>query len=70
MTYGELAAKAGSPRAARAVGSCMARNRIPLVIPCHRVVPSGGRLGSFSAPGGSETKRRLIDMERQSSGKK
>ncbi|MCC6126760.1 MAG: methylated-DNA--[protein]-cysteine S-methyltransferase [Pirellulales bacterium] len=65
MTYGELAARAGSPRAARAVGSCMARNRVPLVIPCHRVVPAGGRLGDYSAPGGVETKRRLLDMERQ-----
>lgn len=65
MTYGELATRAGSPRAARAVGSCMARNCIPLVIPCHRVVPSGGRLGNYSAPGGTKTKQRLLDMERQ-----
>jgi methylated-DNA-[protein]-cysteine S-methyltransferase len=65
MTYGELAAKAGSPRAARAVGSCMAHNRIPLVIPCHRVVPSSGRLGNYSAPGGTKTKQRLLDMERE-----
>jgi methylated-DNA-[protein]-cysteine S-methyltransferase len=64
MTYGELAAKAGAPGAARAVGSCMARNCFPLVVPCHRVVPAGGRLGSFSAPGGTETKQRLLDMER------
>jgi methylated-DNA-[protein]-cysteine S-methyltransferase len=41
----------------------MARNRIPLVVPCHRVVPAGGRLGSFSAPGGTETKQRLLDLE-------
>jgi methylated-DNA-[protein]-cysteine S-methyltransferase len=65
MTYGELASRAGAPRAARAVGSCMAQNRIPLVIPCHRVVPSGGRYGNFSAPGGVEMKRRLLEMERQ-----
>jgi methylated-DNA-[protein]-cysteine S-methyltransferase len=65
MTYGQLAARAGFPGAARAVGSCMARNRIPLVIPCHRVVPAGGRYGNFSAPGGVETKKRLLEMERQ-----
>ena len=63
LTYGRLAAKAGSPRAARAVGSCMAANRIPLIIPCHRVVPAGGRLGGFSAIGGARTKKRLLAME-------
>jgi methylated-DNA-[protein]-cysteine S-methyltransferase len=66
-TYGEIAAKAGSPGAARAVGSCMAANRIPLVIPCHRVVAAGVRLGNYSAPGGTETKRRLLEMERNAS---
>ena len=50
MSYGELAAKAGSPRAARAVGNCMAANKIPLLVPCHRVVCSGGRLGSLFRP--------------------
>ncbi len=63
LGYGELAAKAGHPGAARAVGNCMAANRIPLLIPCHRVVCSDGRLGSFSAPGGTETKRRLLALE-------
>jgi len=63
MSYGELAAAAGSPRAARAVGNCMAANRTPLVVPCHRVVAAHGRLGRFSAPGGTRTKRRLLAME-------
>jgi len=63
ISYGELAAKAGSPRAARAVGNCMAANKTPLLVPCHRVVHSGGRLGSFSAPGGTSMKRRLLAME-------
>jgi methylated-DNA-[protein]-cysteine S-methyltransferase len=63
LTYGELAAKAGYPGAARAVGNCMAANRIPLLIPCHRVVCAGGRLGSYSAPGGAATKRRLLALE-------
>jgi methylated-DNA-[protein]-cysteine S-methyltransferase len=64
MTYGELAARAGSPGAARAVGSCMAKNRVPLIVPCHRVVAAGNRTGNFSAPGGIAMKRRLLDMER------
>ena len=63
MSYGELAARAGSPGAARAVGNCMARNRIPLLIPCHRVVCADGRLGFYSAPGGTSMKRRLLAME-------
>ena len=63
MSYAELAAKAGSPRAARAVGNCMAANRIPLLIPCHRVVCSDGRLGSYSAPGGVAMKRRILASE-------
>jgi methylated-DNA-[protein]-cysteine S-methyltransferase len=63
VTYGELAAKVGSPRAARAVGNCMAANPFPLVVPCHRVVPSSGGVGSYSAPGCAETKRRLLAME-------
>ena len=62
-TYAELAAKAGSPGAARAVGNCMAGNPIPLVIPCHRVVCSDGQVGSYSAPGGSKTKIRLLWLE-------
>jgi len=63
LTYGQLAAKAGFPRAARAVGSCMAANRIPLIIPCHRVTAVGGRPGGFSAAGGIRTKKRLLAME-------
>ena len=62
LTYGQLARRVGSPAAARAVGSTMARNRLPLVIPCHRVVGSGGLCG-FSAPGGVAVKQRLLQME-------
>lgn len=64
-TYGRLASQAGSPKAARAVGNLMAANPIPLVIPCHRVVYAGGRIGHFSAPGGSAMKRLLLEMERR-----
>ena len=63
LTYGQLAAKAGSPRAARAIGRSMARNRVAIIVPCHRVVGSGGQLGGYSAPGGTATKRRLLELE-------
>lgn len=61
VTYAELAANAGAPKAARAAGQAMARNRLPLIIPCHRVVASGGGLGGYR--GGLELKRRLLDLE-------
>ncbi len=63
LTYGQLASRAGFPRSARAVGSVMATNRIPLIVPCHRVVAAGGSLGGFSAPEGLHMKRRLLEME-------
>lgn len=61
-TYGQLAAAAGSPRAARAVGNIMASNRFPLVVPCHRVVGACG-WGGYSASLGLKTKRRLLALE-------
>ncbi|WP_417850352.1 methylated-DNA--[protein]-cysteine S-methyltransferase [Thalassoglobus sp.] len=63
VTYAELAARAGSAGAARAVGNQMAKNCVPLIIPCHRVVGSGGKLGGFSAPQGLTMKRRLLKLE-------
>jgi methylated-DNA-[protein]-cysteine S-methyltransferase len=62
-SYGELAAKCGASGAARAVGSVMAKNRFPLVVPCHRVLAASGRLGGYSAPGRLQTKRHLLAME-------
>jgi len=62
-TYGELAAECGSPGAARAVGSVMAKNRYPLIVPCHRVLATGGDLGGYSAPDGIKMKQRLLAME-------
>lgn len=67
-TYGQLAAAAGSAGAARAVGQVMASNRTPLVVPCHRVVASGGGLGGFSAPEGLAMKRRLLELESATAG--
>ena len=64
VTYGELAALAGYPGAQRAVGTFCARNRFPLVVPCHRVVAAGG-LGPYGALGTSY-KRRLLELERVS----
>jgi methylated-DNA-[protein]-cysteine S-methyltransferase len=62
-TYGALAAAAGSPGSARAVGQAMARNPWPLIVPCHRVLASGRRMGGFSAHGGTVTKQRLLMLE-------
>jgi methylated-DNA-[protein]-cysteine S-methyltransferase len=59
-TYGEIAARCGSIGAARAVGSIMARNRLPILIPCHRVVGSDGAMVGFTAPGGLSLKVRLL----------
>jgi methylated-DNA-[protein]-cysteine S-methyltransferase len=60
-TYGALAAKVGRPRAARAVGTVMNRNRIPIVLPCHRVVGSSGDLVGYA--GGLDRKLTLLELE-------
>ena len=62
-TYGEIAARLGDPGAARAVGEAMGQNPFPIVVPCHRVLGAGGRLGGFSAHGGPATKLRLLELE-------
>jgi len=63
VTYGMLAAAAGRPNAARAVGAVMRTNRVPLIIPCHRVVAGSGKLHGYSAADGLATKRRLLERE-------
>jgi len=63
-TYGEIAARAGYPGQARPAGAALGRNPVPLVVPCHRVLAAGGRLGGFSAPGGTTSKARLLLHER------
>ncbi|MDX2200432.1 MAG: methylated-DNA--[protein]-cysteine S-methyltransferase [Phycisphaerae bacterium] len=63
-TYGELAERIGHAGAARAVGSSMARNRIPIVIPCHRIIGANNGMCGFSGPGGVASKEALLRMER------
>lgn len=63
ITYGRLAEKSGRPNASRAVGSTLARNPLPLIIPCHRVIRSDGKLGGFSAPGGITLKKKMLELE-------
>jgi methylated-DNA-[protein]-cysteine S-methyltransferase len=63
-TYGALARELGAgPEAAKDVGQAMATNPVPLIVPCHRVLAAGGKLGGFSAPGGAATKRRMLERE-------
>jgi methylated-DNA-[protein]-cysteine S-methyltransferase len=61
VTYGALAARAGNPKAARAAGTACARNPVPIVVPCHRVLPGGGGVGAYG--GGPERKRALLELE-------
>jgi methylated-DNA-[protein]-cysteine S-methyltransferase len=64
VSYGELARAVGSPRAARAVGQALGRNQAPMIVPCHRVLAAGGKLGGFG--GGLERKRWLLELEGKS----
>jgi methylated-DNA-[protein]-cysteine S-methyltransferase len=64
ITYGDIAKKLGDPMAAQAVGVALGKNPFPIVVPCHRVVGAGAKLGGFSAPGGVKTKRRMLAIER------
>ena len=64
MTYGEIAGALGEePMRARDVGVALSRNPFAPIVPCHRVVAAGGKLGGYSAPGGTATKRRLLEIE-------
>jgi methylated-DNA-[protein]-cysteine S-methyltransferase len=64
VTYAQLAHKIGRDRAVRAVGSACAENRIPIIVPCHRVVPSTGGVGSYA--GGTALKEHLLKLEKES----
>lgn len=63
LSYGDIAARVGAPGAARAVGQALGRNPFPIVVPCHRVLAAGGKIGGFSAQGGIATKRRMLAIE-------
>lgn len=71
LGYGETTTYAGLAKAigredweaAREVGQAMAKNPVPLIIPCHRVLAAGGKIGGFSAPGGAETKAKMLELE-------
>jgi methylated-DNA-[protein]-cysteine S-methyltransferase len=67
-TYGEIAAALGQPGAARAVGRAEGDNPFPPIVPCHRVMGAGGEPTGFSAPGGVETKRRMLLIEARAAG--
>lgn len=62
-TYGELARRAGHAGLARETGAALGANPVPLVIPCHRIMAAGGKIGGFSAPGGASAKERMLGLE-------
>ena len=64
LTYGDVATRLGVPGSAQAVGQALGRNPFPIVVPCHRVLGAGGRMVGFSAPGGVDTKRRMLVIEK------
>jgi O-6-methylguanine DNA methyltransferase len=63
LSYGDIAAQLGARGAARAVGQALGHNPFPIVVPCHRVLAAGGKIGGFSAEGGTMTKRRMLAIE-------
>lgn len=63
LSYGELAARLGDGCTARDVGEAMGQNPFPIIVPCHRVLAAGGKVGGFSAPGGVATKLRMLQIE-------
>ncbi len=65
VSYAGLAKEIGQPAAYRAVGGALAKNPLPLIIPCHRVVCANGKIGGFSAPGGKKLKIKLLNHEKQ-----
>lgn len=63
LSYGEIAERLGDRKLAREVADALSRNPVPLIVPCHRVLAAGGKMGGFSAPGGVRTKLRLLSIE-------
>ncbi|MDO8494884.1 MAG: MGMT family protein [Deltaproteobacteria bacterium] len=64
-SYQWIAKKIGHPKAVRAVGTALAKNPTPIIVPCHRVIRSDGKLGGFSAPGGLKRKKELLAQEKK-----
>jgi methylated-DNA-[protein]-cysteine S-methyltransferase len=64
VSYGDIGTRMGAPGSARAVGQALGRNPFPIIVPCHRVLAAGGKVGGFSATGGVVTKLRLLSIER------
>lgn len=64
FTYGEIAARLGDRALAREVGQALGKNPVPIIVPCHRVLAADGKTGGFSAPGGVDTKMRMLSIER------
>lgn len=63
MTYGEIARRLYAPQESREVGQALGSNPIAIIVPCHRVLGADGKMGGFSAPGGTATKRRILEIE-------
>ncbi len=64
LTYGEIAGRIGKPKASRAVGAAVGANPIPLIVPCHRVMGTGGKITGYSGGDGIPTKRKLLGLEK------
>ena len=64
LTYGDIARRLGDVARSREVGQALGRNPIPIIVPCHRILAANGKAGGFSAPGGVDTKLRLLTLER------
>jgi len=69
-TYGDIAERVGNKNLARQVGRALGRNPFPVIVPCHRVVRTSGKLTGFSAPGGIDTKLKMLSIEKTSIGKR
>ncbi|KZE99507.1 methylated-DNA--[protein]-cysteine S-methyltransferase [Rhodococcus sp. EPR-147] len=63
LTSGDIARRLGHPGAAQAVGGALGRNPVPIIVPCHRVLGAGTEVGGFSAPGGTNTKQKILGIE-------
>ncbi len=63
LSYGEIAVRLGDRNLARDVAQALSQNPFPIIVPCHRVLAAGGKMGGFSAPGGVRTKLRLLSIE-------